>query len=117
MTDNELIELSRAYVALCNAHRIDLILPMFATGARYSSSAVGEYHGKAAIGDMMHGFFSEHPDVNWQADNYRCEAHQVSFDFKMSAAADSDNPLRRQGVERIEFTADGSIKSLDVETR
>ncbi len=117
MTDNELTELSKAYVALCNAHRIDLILPMFATGARYSSNAVGEYHGKAAIGDMMHGFFSEYPDVGWQADNFRCEAHQVSFDFEMSAAADSDNPLRRLGVERIEFTADGSIKKLQVETR
>ena len=117
MTDIELIELSKAYVALCNAHRIDLILPMFATGARYSSNAVGEYHGKAAIGDMMHGFFSEHPDVNWLAENYRCEAHQVSFDFTMSAAVDSDDPLRRQGVERIDFTADGSIKSLVVEIR
>jgi hypothetical protein len=116
MQDNELIELARAYVALSNAHRIDLILPMFATGARYVSTAVGEYRGQAAIGDMMHGFFASYPDVHWQARDFHCEDHQVSFKFIMTAGgAENEEDVERRGIERIEFTADGSIKKLSVE--
>jgi len=114
MTQTELIELARAYVALSNAHRIDLVLSMFAAGARYTSSAVGDYRGRAAIGDMMHVFFSDHPDVHWEAGNFRCDDHRVSFDFTMSAS-NGDGGIRRQGVEHLEFTADGSIKRVTVE--
>ena len=116
MTDSELIELARACVALSNAHRVDLILPLFATGAIYTSTAVGEFHGKAAIGDMMHGFFASYPDVHWQATQFRCEDHQVNFNFEMTAtAADDGAILERRGVEHVEFTADGSIKKMLVQ--
>ena len=116
MTDSELIELARAYVALSNSHRIDLIMPMFAAGARYNSNRVGEHRGSAAIGDMMHGFFARHPDVCWQADNFSCSDHRVSFDFRMTASAtDDDEAIEREGLEHIEFTADGSIKTISVE--
>ena len=114
MTQTELIELARAYVALSNAHRIDLVLSMFAAGARYTSSAAGDYRGRAAIGDMMHVFFAEHPDVYWQADEFSCDDHRVSFDFTMTAGDDTGG-IRRQGVEHIDFTADGSIKKITVE--
>ena len=118
MKDAELIELARAYVALSNAHRVDLILPMFATGALYTSTAVGEHRGQAAIGDMMHGFFAEYPDVHWEAANFQCDDHQVSFKFTMTVNAGDDDPgPERRGMERIEFTADGSIKKLAVESR
>ncbi|MDH3218223.1 MAG: nuclear transport factor 2 family protein [Gammaproteobacteria bacterium] len=117
MTDTELIELARAYVALSNSHRVELILPMFATGARYTSASLGEFRGQAAIGDMMHGFFADYPDAHWQASNYRCDDHQVSFDFTLSATAAGDGSLlQRQGVEHIAFTAEGSIKKLVVES-
>lgn len=116
MTDTELIELARAYVALSNSHRVDLIMPMFAAGARYSSSAIGEHRGRAAIGDMMHGFFGHYPDVHWQATNYRCSDHRVSFDFTMVASDASGDGLERRGQEHMEFTADGSIKIIMVET-
>lgn len=114
MTHTELTELSRAFIALCNSHRIDLVLSMFAAGARYTSSASGDYRGRAAIGDMMHVFFAEHPDVYWQADEFRCDDHRVSFDFTMTAGNDTGG-IRRQGVEHIDFTADGSIKKITVE--
>lgn len=117
MTDTELIELAKAYVALSNSHRINLITPMFAAGACYSSSAVGEHRGRAAIGDMMRGFFSRYPDVYWQATNYRCDQNRVSFDFTMSAhEAGSGESLERSGHEQFEFTADGLIERLEVET-
>jgi len=114
MTNTELTELARAYIALSNAHRIDLLLSMFAAGARYSSSAMGDFRGRAAIGDMMHQFFADHPDVYWKTENFRCDDHRVSFDFAMSAG-DGDGALRRHGVEHIDFTADGSIKLVSVE--
>ncbi len=115
MTDTELIELARAYVALSNTHRVDLIMPMFATGASYSSSAVGDHRGSAAIGDMMHGFFARYPDAHWEASNYRCTDHRVSFDFTLTAtAAENGNILERRGVEAFDFTADGSIKKISV---
>ena len=116
MTDSELIELARAYVALSNAHRIDLIMPMFATGARYVSNRVGEHRGRATIGDMMHGFFMRHPDVFWQVDNFSCSDHRVSFAFVMTASAtEEDTAIERGGIEQVEFTADGSIKKITVE--
>ncbi len=118
MTDSELIELARAYVALSNSHRVDLILSMFAAGASYSSSAVGEHRGRAAIGDMMHGFFADYPDVYWQADKFSCEQQRVSYSFEMRASAAADGaPIERRGSEHIDFTAEGSIKRIEVEAQ
>lgn len=115
MTDSELIELARAYVALSNTHRVDLILSMFAAGAMYSSNTVGEHRGRAAIGDMMHGFFADYPDVYWHADSFQCGDHRVSFRFELRASAAADGTvIERSGDEHIEFTAEGSIKKIDV---
>jgi hypothetical protein len=115
MTDTELIELAKAYIALSNAHRVDLIMPMFTAGAGYTSDAAGEHRGRAAIGDMMHGFFSKYPDAHWQPTNFRCDDHCVSFDFTLAATeVTSGDSLARSGVEEVEFTADGSIKKLSV---
>ena len=50
MTDQELIECSRAYVALSNAHHLELILAMFEKEAIYTPSAVGQFKGADAIG-------------------------------------------------------------------
>lgn len=112
MTDIELIELAKAYVALSNSHRVDLILPMFAAGAVYSSSNAGEFRGRAAIGDDTHTFFGKHPDAHLQAKNFRCDDHRVSFEFTLTA---DDGQMRRHGVEHLDFTADGSIKKVTVE--
>ncbi|HKJ51267.1 MAG TPA: nuclear transport factor 2 family protein [Gammaproteobacteria bacterium] len=112
MTRNKLIELARAYVALSNAHHIEHLMAMFAAGAGYRSTTVGDFRGRAAIADMMHEFFTSHPDVYWEADNYRCDEHRVSFDFTMTA---DRNDRRRSGVEHLDFTADGSIKKVTVE--
>ena len=115
MTETEAIELTRAYVALSNAHRVELIQPLFAADAVYSSSAVGEYHGPAAIAEMMRAFFARYPDVCWQCENYRCTSGRVSFDFSLQASdAQSDEQLRRGGIETIEYNADGRIERLDV---
>jgi hypothetical protein len=112
MKDYKLIELARAYVALSNAHHIEHVLSMFAAGASYSSTTAGNYRGRATIGDMMHAFFSRHPDVYWDARDYRCDDHRVSFDFTMTA---DDGGIRKSGVEHLDFTADGSIKKVTVE--
>ena len=112
MTDIELTELAKAYVALSNSHRVDLVLQMFAAGAVYSSSLAGEYRGRAAIGDVTHSFFDKHPDVHLQAKNFRCADHRVSFEFTLTA---DDGQVRRHGVEHLDFTADGSIKKVTVE--
>jgi hypothetical protein len=115
MTKIESIELARAYVALSNAHRVELIQPMFAAGAVYTSSAVGEFVGPIAIGDMMQGFFARYPDVFWLAEKFRYDNGRVTFDFGMQAnAADSGEHLQRQGIEHIEFDRHGLIKKLEV---
>ncbi len=116
MTDTELIELAKAYVALSNSHRVDLIMPMFAAGARYISTAGDEFRGRATIGDMTHSFFKRYPDAQLHATNYRCADHCVSFDFTMTAHDDaSGDGLEWRGLEQFEFTADGSIKKIAVE--
>ncbi len=118
MTDNELIELAKAYVALSNAHRVDLILSLFAAGAMYSSNTVGEHRGRAAIGDMMHGFFADYPDVSWQAEDFGCEQHRVSFSFSLRGTSAADGTsIERRGLEYIDFTAEGSIKKIEVEAQ
>ncbi len=115
MTELESIELAKAYVALSNAHRVEFILPMFAAGAVYTSSAVGEFIGPDACGKMMQGFFARYPNVFWLAENFRFDNNRVTFDFGLQATAvDSGEHLQRQGVEHIEFDRHGLIKRLDV---
>jgi hypothetical protein len=115
MTEIEVIELARAYVALSNAHRVELIKPMFSATAVYSSSAVGEFVGSDAIGEMMRGFFTSYPDAFWLAENYRHDNNRVIFDFSLQAnAAATGEHLQRQGIERIEFDENGLIKKLEV---
>jgi hypothetical protein len=115
MSETEIIELARAYVALSNSHRPELIVPLFAADAVYSSSAVGEFHGPAAIGDMMRGFFKRYPDVFWLCENFKCNDSRVSFDFSLQAHdAESGTHLQRNGIERITYDARGLIKKLEV---
>lgn len=116
MTDTELIELAKAYVALSNSHRIDLIMPMFATGALYTTTTGGVFRGRAAIGDMTKSFYKRYPNAHLHATNYRCADHCVSFDFTLTANdATTGDAVERHGVEQFEFTADGSIKKISVE--
>ncbi|MDH3633562.1 MAG: nuclear transport factor 2 family protein [Gammaproteobacteria bacterium] len=115
MTEIEAIELSRAYVALSNAHRVELILPLFSDAAVYTSSALGEFAGPSAIGKMMQEFFNIYPDAFWLAENFRCDSNRVTFDFSLQAnAAISGEHLQRQGIERIEFDDQGLISKLEV---
>ena len=115
MTEIEASELTRAYVALSNAHRVELIRQMFAADAIYHSSAVGEFHGVDAIADMMSSFFARYPDAFWLCEHFRCAANRVSFDFSLQASdAQSGAQLQRSGIERIEFNAQGLITRLEV---
>ena len=115
MTEIEISELSHAYVALSNAHRVELIRPMFAADAIYHSSAVGEFQGVDAIIDMMRGFFARYPDAFWLCEHFRCEVNRVSFEFSLQASdAQSGEQLQRSGIERIEFDDQGLIIRLEV---
>ena len=115
MTEIEISELAHAYVALSNAHRLEMIKPMFATDAVYHSSAVGEFHGVDAIIDMMGTFFTRYPDAFWLCEQFRCEVNRVSFDFSLQARdAQSGEQLQRNGIERIEFDDQGLIIRLEV---
>jgi nuclear transport factor 2 (NTF2) superfamily protein len=116
VSETELIELARAYVALSNAHRVDLIRPMFTAEAVYRSSAVGEHQGATAIVTMMQGFFARYPDVHWQCDDFRCAGRRVSFRFELQAHDLEDgSQLRRNGVEHIAFDSSGLIELLEVQ--
>ena len=115
MTETESIATARAYVALSNAHRVDLIRPLFSEQAIYRSSAVGEYRGAGAITQMMSGFFERFADVYWHCSNYRCSGCRVSFDFELRATDAVDgSQLQRHGIEHIEFDDAGLIKTLEV---
>ena len=119
MTEIEATELARAYVALSNAHRVDLIGPMFADDAVYYSSAVGEYQGVESISDMMQAFFARYPDVFWLSEDFRYASNRVSFSFSFSLQAidaQSGNSLQRRGIEHIDFDPQGRIKRLEVQT-
>ena len=117
MTEIEATELAHAYVALSNAHRVDLIGPMFAEDAVYYSSAVGEYQGVDAISEMMRAFFARYPDVFWLSEDFRYASNRVSFSFSLQAIdVQSGIPLQRSGIEHIDFDSQGRIKRLEVHT-
>jgi len=116
MNLTERIELTKAYVALSNAHRLDLVLPLFAAEATYRSTYVGEFAGKPAIGRMMVKFFTRFPDVYWEVEAYRgLGTNAVEFAFVMTATeAATGQAVRRQAVETLEFTDAGLIVRVAV---
>jgi nuclear transport factor 2 (NTF2) superfamily protein len=115
MTETEAIELARAYVALCNAHRVELIRPLFAADAVYRSGFVGDYRGAAAISAMMRTFFARYPDAFWLCENFRFSNNRVSFEFSLQASdASTGEHLQRSGIEGIDYGADGLISKLEV---
>jgi len=118
MNPLEQIELAKAYVALSNAHAIRFILPMFTDSANYQSSSVGEFAGRKAIGEMMAGFFERFADVHWDVGSYRhVENNLVEFKFIMTATeAQSGDRIERRGLEQIEFSDDGFISRISVNT-
>ena len=112
----EQIALAQAYVALSNAHRVDLIRPMLADAVTYHSVNVGRFEGGDAIGEMMTGFFARFPDVAWDVGEYRCAGDgTVEFHFVMTATdADSGESIERAGLETIAFTDEGFISRIEV---
>jgi len=116
VTEVEEIELAKAYVALSNAHRLVLIVPMFVDQAVYYSSYVGEFRGRIAIEEMMADFFSRFPDVHWKVPEYRRVAKGVvEFPFLMSATElQSGNRIEREGLERVEYSDNNLISRLEV---
>ena len=115
-TPSEYLELAKAYVALSNAHQLDLVFSMFDESAQYQSSTVGEYYGKSAIEAMMVGFFTQFNDVYWLVADYRyIDNQRVEFDFLMTATdAEKQEIIERRGVETIEFNTDGQINTIQV---
>ena len=119
MTESELVALSKAYVALSNAHRLEFISPMFSLGAVYRSSAVGEFSGKAEIENMMRSFFAKFPNVHWRAKDYRvAENNTVQFDFTMTATnVETGEVIQRTGIEKIQYNIDDLICYLEVDAK
>ena len=116
LTQVEYLELAKAYVALSNAHHVELIQSMFTKTSTYRSSSVGEYQGDVAISEMMQDFFTAFPDVHWQATEYEYQDTRVSFKFEMNATnAKTGEPLQRHGNESIEFDTIGRIRNLVVD--
>jgi ketosteroid isomerase-like protein len=116
VTKTETLEVAKAYVALSNAHRLELILSMFADQAIYCSPHVGEFKGRDSIGEMMAEFFSRFPDVRWTVLSYACtQKGVVEFEFEMTATeALNGKKVGRRGKERIEFADEGQIVRLEV---
>jgi hypothetical protein len=108
---SEFIELAKAYVALSNAHALDLISKMFADNARYQSTRVGEFAGKAEIREMMEQFFKRYPDVFWSVNQYRYMAKGlIEFDFTLAANdAESGQLIESKGIESVQFNHAGLI--------
>lgn len=116
MNTNRLIELARNYVALSNRHDLTRIKPLFAADATYYSAYFGEYQGSDTIHAMMTGFFARFPGAHWEVAEYHCiEDNGVEFAFIMTGTDKfSGERVKRHGLERIFFTADGLIRHIAV---
>jgi len=66
----------------------------------------------------MAGFFERFADVHWDVMSYRYAAEtQVEFAFIMTATeAQSGDKIERRGLEQIEFSEDGFISRISVNT-
>ncbi|GAA4650449.1 hypothetical protein GCM10023116_27320 [Kistimonas scapharcae] len=116
MTETELIEMARAYVALSNAHQLELVLALFAEDATYYSAYVGSFDGKAAIATMVEAFYHLYPDVYWQVQSYQYAGNDaVIFDF-VRQATDSENGefVEAAGREVVIFADTGLISRVEV---
>lgn len=105
------IERAEAYVEASNAHDVERIATLLNDSAVYRSTGVGGHDGKAAILAMNQKFFSDNPDVHWEAANYRAIGDEgVEFDFEISLKGKLSS-----GVERVFFDTDGLIIRVEVE--
>ncbi|WP_211825107.1 nuclear transport factor 2 family protein [Kistimonas asteriae] len=116
MTETELIEMARAYVALSNAHQLELVLSLFAEDATYYSAYVGSFEGKAAIASMMEAFFNRYQDIYWQVEAYQyTEEGTIIFDF-IRHATDSETGefVEVAGREVVIFSDKSLISRVEV---
>lgn len=118
MTPEESVNLARKYVELSNEHDLEAIYSMFEEDATYSSSNVGLYQGKAAITEMMGGFFGRFYDVRWEVADYRLtDTGGVEFGFVRRATEErGGEPKEGSGVECIYFSSRGLISRVEVRT-
>ena len=109
-------ELAKHYVTLSNNHDLTLIKALFAVDATYYSAYFGEYKGSDAILAMMISFFGRFPDAHWDVAEYRDIDHEgAEFAFIMTGTdASSSERVKRRGLERIYFTAQGLIKQIEI---
>lgn len=116
VSQSELIELTKAYVALSNAHQLQFVLPMFDENATYFSVFVGEFKRRGKIGEMMADFFSRYTDVHWLADEYQFLGDAaVGFNFVMTATdSQGGEPISRSAYEILRFNHQGYIALLQV---
>ena len=116
ISESELIELTRAYIALSNAHQLQFVLPMFDENATYFSAFVGEFKGRDKIGDMMVDFFTRYTDVHWLVEEYQPLGDaEVGFNFVMTATdSQGGEPISRSAYEILEFNHQGYIEFLQV---
>ena len=102
---------TRDYVDASNAHDVGRIEAMLDPSALYLSTGVGRHQGANAILAMNRAFFSENPDVHWNAQNYRAIAGDgVEFDFEISFGE-----TVATGIERVFFNTAGAIVRVEVE--
>lgn len=90
---------------------------MFDPDATYRSSQFGLFEGLEQIREMMTGFFTTYPDVQWTVDAYRADSDDTaSFQFTMRASnVDTGQVVERRGLETIRFTKEGLISHVEVE--
>jgi ketosteroid isomerase-like protein len=116
ISEPELIELTRAYVALSNAHQLQFVLPMFDENATYFSAYVGEFKGREKIANMMDSFFTRYTDVHWLVDEYQSLGNEaVGFNFVMTATdSQGGEPVSRSAYEILKFSPRRYIEFLEV---
>ena len=113
-----LTDLARRYVELSNAARLGDALAMFRDDARYESSQVGAFEGRAAIEQMMRAFFDRYERPVWSVDAYTLvDDDTVEFVFTMTARAADGVAIERHGVERIAFDDEDRISRVWVDVR
>ena len=117
MTETERVEMTRAYIALSNAHRLEQTLSLFEEDATYYSDYVGSFDGKAAIARMMEAFYQRCPDIYWQVEKYQYSNSEgaVTFEFIRHATdRESGEPVSAAGRDIVRFSDRGLIRRVEV---
>ena len=111
------VDIAKQYFKLSNEANLPAIRKLFQPDATYSSDNTGLYLGVDSIMAMMEAFYAKFSSLNWQINKIsEPKLGIVEIEFTFEGHDLENNPIQRQGIERI-VIADRHIRHIEVRSK